>query len=55
MKAAVSKKYGPPSVVEIMQVDKPVPQENQVRVTVHTTTLNRTDCGLRYVKPYLLS
>src|SRR5512137_224039 len=47
MKAAVYTKYGPPEVVQIMEIEKPVPNDNEVLVKVHATSLNRTDCGFR--------
>ena len=30
-----------------------VPQENEVLVRVHATTVNRTDCGYRAAKPFI--
>jgi NADPH:quinone reductase-like Zn-dependent oxidoreductase len=54
MKAAVHTRYGPPDVVRIAEVDKPAANDNQVLVKVHTTTVNRTDCGLRAAKPFIV-
>ena len=45
--------YGPPEVVRIAEVNKPVPEDNEVLVRVHATTVNRTDCGFRGAKPFL--
>jgi NADPH:quinone reductase-like Zn-dependent oxidoreductase len=53
MKAAVSEKYGSPDVVRIMEIAKPEPKEKEVRVKIHATTVNRTDCGLRAAHPFL--
>jgi NADPH:quinone reductase-like Zn-dependent oxidoreductase len=47
MKAAVYTKYGLPEVVQIIEIQKPVPNDNEVLVKVHATSLNRTDCGFR--------
>ena len=47
MRAIVNTKYGPPDVVKLMEVDKPVPKDNEVLIKVHATTVNRTDCGFR--------
>lgn len=47
MKAAIHNQYGPPEVVKIMEVDKPVPKANEVLIKVYATTVNRTDCGFR--------
>jgi NADPH:quinone reductase-like Zn-dependent oxidoreductase len=47
MKAAVNTKYGPPEVIHITEVGKPVPKDNEVLIKIHATTVNRTDCGFR--------
>ncbi|MCC5917006.1 MAG: NAD(P)-dependent alcohol dehydrogenase [Cryomorphaceae bacterium] len=47
MPAAVYKNYGPPEVVQLMEVPKPIPKENQVLVQVYASTVNRTDAGFR--------
>jgi NADPH:quinone reductase-like Zn-dependent oxidoreductase len=52
MRAAVHRSYGPPYVVSIRDVPKPVPKKNEVLVKVLASTVNRTDCGFRLGKPY---
>jgi NADPH:quinone reductase-like Zn-dependent oxidoreductase len=47
MKAAVYKKYGPPEVVSLTEVEKPSPGSGEVLIKVCATTVNRTDCGFR--------
>jgi NADPH:quinone reductase-like Zn-dependent oxidoreductase len=54
MKAAVCTRYGPPEVVVISEVDKPVPRDNEVLVRVHATTVNRTDCAYRAARPFFM-
>jgi NADPH:quinone reductase-like Zn-dependent oxidoreductase len=54
MKAAVNTKYGSPDVVTIQEVVKPTPKDNEVLVKVHATSVNRTDCGFRSGKPYVV-
>jgi NADPH:quinone reductase-like Zn-dependent oxidoreductase len=39
MKAAVATRYGPPEVLEIRDVPEPVPQDNEVLVRVHASTV----------------
>lgn len=47
MKAAVHYRYGPPDVISIRQVPRPIPKDNEILVKVHCSTVNRTDCGFR--------
>jgi NADPH:quinone reductase-like Zn-dependent oxidoreductase len=54
MKAAVHTRYGPPDVVRITEVDKPTAKDNELLVKVHATTVNRTDCGFRGAKPFIV-
>ena len=54
MKAAVSPRYGPPDLVRIEEVVRPTPEDDELLVKVHATTVNRTDCGYRSGKPFLI-
>lgn len=54
MRAAVHIRYGPPGVVRICEVEKPTPRDDEVLVRVHATTVNRTDCGFRAAKPFIV-
>jgi NADPH:quinone reductase-like Zn-dependent oxidoreductase len=54
MKAAVHTRYGPPDVVRIADLAKPTITDDQVLVKVHATTVNRTDCGFRAAKPFIV-
>ena len=54
MKAAVYLKYGSPDVVNIVDVDKLVPKENEILVKIYASSVNRTDCGFRSGKPYIV-
>jgi NADPH:quinone reductase-like Zn-dependent oxidoreductase len=47
MRAVVHDRYGPPEVLRIEEVERPVPQADEVLVRVVATTVNRTDVGLR--------
>ncbi|GAB3163197.1 NAD(P)-dependent alcohol dehydrogenase [Telluribacter humicola] len=47
MKAAIFTQYGPPEVVSLQEVDKPVPGIKEVLIMVHATTVNRTDSAIR--------
>ena len=54
MKAAVRTRYGRPEVVRIADVDTPAVGDREVLVKVHVTTVNRTDCGFRSGKPFIV-
>lgn len=54
MKAIVYTKYGSPEVLQLTDVDKPTPQDNEVLVKVRATTVNRTDCATVRAKPFFM-
>ena len=47
MKAIVCTKYGSPDVLELRNVDKPVPRDNEVLIKVHATTCHIGDVRVR--------
>jgi NADPH:quinone reductase-like Zn-dependent oxidoreductase len=47
MKAAVCTDYGPPDVLRLRDVPKPVPKDNEVLVRIRATTVSTADCELR--------
>ena len=54
VKAAVQHRYGPPDVVHIEDLPRPVPGDGELLVAVGATTVNRTDCGFRAAKPFIV-
>jgi NADPH:quinone reductase-like Zn-dependent oxidoreductase len=46
MKAIVYTKYGTPDVLELKEVDKPIPKENEVLIKVYAVSINDWDLGL---------
>jgi len=55
MKAIVWTKYGPPDVLELREVERPTPKEDEVLIRICATTVTAGDCELRSLKfpPYL--
>jgi NADPH:quinone reductase-like Zn-dependent oxidoreductase len=53
MKAAIYSRYGPPEVLQLAEVPKPTPKENEVLIKVYATTVNRTDCGFRSAEYFI--
>jgi len=47
VRAVVYDRYGPPEVLQIAEVERPEPGEDEVLVRIHASTVNRTDAGLR--------
>ena len=52
MKAVVHDRYGPPEVLRLEEVERPVPRDDEVLVRVRATTVCRSDCGWRSGKPF---
>jgi NADPH:quinone reductase-like Zn-dependent oxidoreductase len=53
MKAVVQDRYGPPEVLRIEEVDKPVPRSDEVLVRVRASTVSQSDTHLRKPDPFL--
>lgn len=52
MKAVVCPKYGPPEVLQLKEVPKPVPKEKELLIRVHTVLVGEEDPMQRKGKPY---
>jgi len=53
MKAIVCQKYGAPDVLQLKEVEKPVPKDNEVLIKVHAASVNDWDWGLLRGKPFM--
>lgn len=47
MKAVVYNKYGPPDVLQVNEIEKPKPNDNEVLIKVHSTEVTKADCEMR--------
>ena len=54
MRTVVHDRYGPPDVLRLAEVERPVPNQDEVLVRVRATTVTRTDCGLRAARPFFI-
>ena len=54
MKAIVYAEYGPPDVLQLTEVGKPAPRDNEVLIKIYAATVNRTDCGCLRAAPFIV-
>ena len=53
MKAIVCTEYGPPDVLQVKEVEKPTPKEDEVLIRIYATTATPSDCVNRKGDPFI--
>ncbi len=54
MKAVICPKYGSPDVLQLREVVKPVPQEDEVLIQIHAASLNSRDLRMLRANPFFM-
>lgn len=52
MKAIIATKYGVPEILQLQEVDRPTPKDNEVLIRIHSSSITTADSMMRTGKPY---
>lgn len=53
MKAIISTSYGSPEILQLQEVERPVPKENEVLIKIHAASVTKAETMMRTGKPYI--
>ncbi len=54
MKAIVCPKYGSPDVLQLQEVAKPAPMDDEVLIKIHAASINSRDWRLMRAHPFFI-
>lgn len=54
MKAIICPRYGSPDVLQLREVEKPVPQEDEVLIQIHASSINSRDLRMLRANPFFM-
>jgi NADPH:quinone reductase-like Zn-dependent oxidoreductase len=54
MKAVICTEYGSPDILQLQEVAKPNPKDNEVRIRIHASTVGPATCAFRKGDPYIV-